>query len=197
MQIRDFAVVAAVAALTGCANMEYPKDWSPQLKQDSGCLSLSGTYRNAPSSVVPEGAPVLELRQFLQPRQVSLNEWEAARRSDVQTVTIEQEKEVVTITEHSEAGTRTSQLHLRDVFSYLMVKPADGVGCARAQWLRKGPEAGGAIPGAIVSEGSAWGLFKAEDGAIVVNLLSGRIGVIMIVPFGDQRFLWYRYDPVR
>jgi hypothetical protein len=197
MRIHNFAIVITVVALTGCANMEYPAGWSPQAKVASGCLSLAGTYRNLPSAVVPASAPPLELLRFLQSTHVFAREWQAQLPSNVQTVTIEQNDEFATIIEHRDEATRTSRLRIYDNSEYVFTKPPDGIGCNHFSWQRAGKEVGGASPVGIASESSGWIMWKADDGSIAIQLLSGTSGMILAIPFSDAKWTWYRYDPVR
>jgi hypothetical protein len=196
MRIRPLCAIAAAACLAACAHMEYPAGWSPQTQALSGCLSLGGTYRNVPSAVVPEGAQAVELRQFLLPRHVFAREWQTQQRSDVQFVTIEQSKDFATITEHGDSTTRTSRLRILDNSAYVFVTPPDGVGCTRVLWMRVGKEVGGATPVSLLVENSGWSIFKAEDGSLSVQLVSGTSGFVGPVPVGPK-WTWYRYDQVR
>jgi hypothetical protein len=138
-----------------------------------------------------------ELLRFLQPTHVVAREWQALQPSNVQTVTIEQNKEFATIIEHSDQATRTSRLRIYDNSEYAFTKPPDGIGCNHFSWQRVGKEVGGATPVSLISENSGWIMWKAADGSIAIQLLSGTSGMILAVPFSDAKWFWYRYDQVR
>jgi hypothetical protein len=137
------------------------------------------------------------LLRFLQPTHVVAREWQALQPSNVQTVTIEQNKEFATIIEHSDQATRTSRLRIYDNSEYAFTKPPDGIGCNHFSWQRVGKEVGGATPVSLISENSGWIMWKAADGSIAIQLLSGTSGMILAVPFSDAKWFWYRYDQVR
>jgi hypothetical protein len=193
VRIKHIAIVATMAALTGCATVEYPKGWSPQLESTSQCISIAGTYQNVPSAVFPEGAPTAELRQFLLVGRLAPTESQSPQ-FPVKTVTIEQDGEGLTIAERSDGGIRTSRLGV----TTRVEDSANGVVCKRSA-LARAYSRDVAVYGPIwlSSEHWIWFLLRGQDGSLVVQLASGTVNMGLFVPYGHQTTVWYRYDPVR
>jgi hypothetical protein len=191
-------IFTSAALLVGaCANVEYPKDWSPSVKADSGCLPISGTYENRPSSVVPEGAPAIELRSFFLVREIRIEEWVAPSQSDIHTVTLRQDGEFLVVKERRLESTQTTRLRIYPYITLLYANPLDGVGCLRGGWERRSKVMRGhADLLGVTGEDWVWQVFKGEDGSLAIRLVSGRFETIGLVPTSVEKFSWYRYRSV-
>jgi hypothetical protein len=202
---RLFALAALL--VVGCANIEYPKEWSPPAQATTGCASIDGTYQNRPSSVIPEGASAVELRSFLDPGVIFPSRWVTPPTSTVQTVTLEYSNGILTIIERGEGKSDVTRLRVYDrhnspegwswVYNWTWgaTPPSDAIFCTHSAWYRTGEElpVGSLFAGA--SEVSGWNFQRAEDGSLAVHLHHGTLELVGgLIPTSNERWIWYRYE---
>lgn len=213
MRVGPSLIALAAVLASGCASLDYPKDWSPPAQPTAGCASIDGTYRNRPSSAVPVGAPDIELRSLLDPGAIGPSLWAAPPRSGIQTVTLAHGDGVLTIIERGEGGTAIVRLNVLDKgsspesgawvhnWTWGAKSPTDTILCTRGAWYRTGEEVVVGNPfWDAATEVSGWNFQKAEDGSLVVRLHHGTLSLVPVVPIpipiSTEKWSWYRYDKV-